>query len=181
MAKPRDYGAEYAQRKARGAARGLTGSAIRGHAPKPGKTEAQERREREAAQKAALGKLTTPERAAIRRWTRNRAEANGIDADTAIEEMLEWTTIHGWDRFVTERAFIENLGMQGMSMAQIEYRSASGQGFPDPRLYWYRRRETMKGHAWTPRTPSQRNRRRIRERRARRAARKQQTAKRKSR
>jgi hypothetical protein len=60
------------------------------------------RREREAAAKANLGKLTSPERAGIRRWVRKRVSAE--DVNTAIAELEEWTAINGWDRFVAERA-----------------------------------------------------------------------------
>jgi hypothetical protein len=184
--KPRDYAAERARRKAlerqraRAEGRPYEPSRARGHGPqtrsRAGKSESQARAEREAALKESIGALTSAERATIRRFARKVADRNGLDPDDAVAELLEWSLINGFEKFQTEKEFIEGLGMQGMSMAEIEFRSASGDGFPDPRMYWYRRREQMKGREWTPRTPTQRTRRRTRERRARRASRKRKAA-----
>lgn len=162
--KPRDYAAEYAHRKARGHGLGRTTQQARGHAPPPGKTEAQARRERELAEAESIGKLTTPQRGQIRAFARERAAFIGQEEDEAIDEAIAWATANGWQRFREERAFIKGLGMQGMTMTDIELRSLSGEGFPNPKWYYYRTREQMRGADYTPRTEAQRARRRMRDR-----------------
>jgi hypothetical protein len=166
--KPRDTKAEYARRKARGIARGQSGSEYRGHKPPPGRTEAAVRRERELREYEALGKLPDREKQAVKRFARQRAEFAGLDPEESEAELLEWTSLRGYAAFAKERDFMRNLGQQGMTMAAIEFRCATGDGFPDPRMYWYRRRELMRGHSYTPRRPDQQAARRRRERRQRR-------------
>ena len=134
--KPRDFAAEYQRRKERGLARGLTGSEARGHKPPPGLTEAAARRQRERREAEATGKLTTPQRQAIRAYARRVAEDRGLDPDDLSEELIGWATAKGYDAFQTERAFIAQGGMIGMTIEEIEARTVD-EGFPDKRLYYY--------------------------------------------
>jgi hypothetical protein len=129
----RDYAKEYARRLAQAQAAGKSRSEGRGHGVKGGKTESQRRRERELRETG----LTSSQRTTITRFAEKRAELLGLDAEEQAENLLNWAAAKGYDQFKAERKFIETMGMEGMTMAELEAQAADGERFPDPKIYWY--------------------------------------------
>lgn len=139
----RDYQAEYQRRIASAHARGRTTQEGRGHKPPPGKTEAGARREQEQRIAEATGKLTSRERARIRRFARAKAELLGLDENDTVETALMWATQVGFNRAMAEIEFDRAEGQHGMTMPELEFRSANLGGYPDTRWYYYNHAKRM--------------------------------------
>lgn len=78
------------------------------------------RREREQREAATLGELTSPQRAAIRRFAARQAKRGGEDVAATTVQLLEWSTRNGYDRFLALRDHV--------GAASAQYRGQMSRG-----------------------------------------------------
>jgi hypothetical protein len=139
----RDYAAEYARRVGN-LPKGQR-SAARGHGG-PGEAARRLAREREA------GGLTSRDRAFVRRTARQMVYSGKLgpdaDEDDEIEMALEWAAAVGIDKFKAELADVRDRirryqegdlvkGRYERAFSEYEWKSAQGEGFPNPAWYYY--------------------------------------------
>lgn len=128
--KPRsEWSPSYRRRIERAEARGLSRQAARGHKPR----EHVARREREQREAAALGKLTSPQRAAIRRFAAKQAKRGGEDVAASKQKMVGWATRVGYDRFLALRDQVAAASAQYRGQRSRGAYESAGEGVLD---YW---------------------------------------------
>jgi hypothetical protein len=102
----RDFAAEYARRKAKGAREGKSTQQARGHKPR----EHVARREREKS--AAGGGLTSYEKQKTREFARQQAARTGRDPAEFEERALRWARENGYGAVKQARQRVKQLARQ---------------------------------------------------------------------